>query len=222
MPYYAPIILAKVLTTIDHLSGGRLDAGLGEGWLQPEFDAVGTSLARRGARADDFIRCLQAIWTEDVVDYEGPFYRVPRARVDPKPVQRPHPPLLLGGTAEPALRRAGRVAAGWISSSRADLSRIGQSVAIVRDAARQAGRDPARLRFVCRGAVKVRPAGQPDRAPLSGSLAEIRGDLDSLAAQGVTEVFVDLNFDPEIGSPTADPHASMQRAHQVLEALAPG
>ncbi|MFN2503339.1 MAG: TIGR03619 family F420-dependent LLM class oxidoreductase [Acidimicrobiales bacterium] len=219
MPYYSPLVLAKLLTTIDHLSGGRLDAGLGLGWSPPEFAAVGVPTARRGARAEDYIRCLKAIWTDEIVEYDGDFYRVPRSRVDPKPVQKPHPPLLLGGTAEVALRRVGRVAAGWISSSRADLSTIDESVAVIRTEAVRAGRDPDDLRFICRGVVKVRTG---ERGPLVGSLKEIGADLGDLAAKGITETFIDLNFDPEIGSPDADPAVSIRRAHEVLEALAPG
>ena len=218
LPYYAPIVLAKLLTTIDQVSDGRLDAGLGIGWLPQELEAVDVPSARRGARAEDFLRCLRAIWTDEVVEYEGDFYRVPRSRVEPRPVQKPHPPLLLGGTAEVALRRAGRVAAGWISSSRADLNRIDESVAIIRNAAIDAGRAPDELRFICRGVVKVR---EKERAPLVGSLEEIRADLDDLASKGITETFIDLNFDPQIGSPDADPAASMRHAHEVLEALAP-
>ena len=219
MPYYAPIVLAKLLTTIDHQSAGRLDVGLGIGWSPDEFAAVGTPYDRRGARAEDYLRCLNAIWTDDVVDYEGDFYRVPRSRVDPKPLQRPHPPVLMGGAAAPALRRAGRLADGWISSSQADLAHIDDSIRTVCDAARDAGRDPHRLRFVCRGVVKVRTG---ERGPLTGSFDDIRADLADLAAKNVTETFVDLNFDPEIGSPDADPAASMRHAHEVLEALAPG
>ncbi|HWC10005.1 MAG TPA: TIGR03619 family F420-dependent LLM class oxidoreductase, partial [Acidimicrobiales bacterium] len=218
MPYYAPLVLAKLLTTLDHVSGGRLDAGLGIGWLPPELQAAGARPERRGARADEYLRCLGAIWTQDVVEHEGDFYRVPRAGVDPKPVQRPHPPLLLGATADPALRRAGRLADGWISGSRTDLTRIDEPIATVRAAARDAGRDPDGLRFVCRGVVKL---GRP-RAPLAGSFDDIRADLAELAGKGVTETFVDLNFDPEIGSPHADPAAAMRRAEEVLEALAPG
>jgi len=219
MPYYAPVVLAKLLTTIDHLSGGRLDVGLGIGWLRQEMEAVGVSTAQRGRRADDYLRCLRAVWTDEIVEYEGDFYRVARSRMDPKPFQQPHPPLLLGGGADAALRRAGRAAAGWISSSQADLSRIDESIATVRGAAVDAGRDPDDLRFVCRGVVKVRTG---ERAPLVGSLDDIRADLGDLATKGVTETFVDLNFDPEIGSPEADSEASMRRAEEILVALAPG
>jgi len=218
-PYYSPILLAKMLTTIDHLSDGRVDLGLGIGWSPEEFAAVGAPYDQRGARAEDFLRALEAIWTDDVVDYHGEYYRVPRSRVDPKPRQVPHPPILMGGAAPAALRRAGRLTGGWISSSQADLSRIDESIAIVQEAAVQAERDPAALRFVCRGVVKVR-AGE--RGPLTGSLDEIRADLDDLAAKGMTETFVDLNFDPQIGSPEADPVEAMRHAHTVLEALAPG
>ena len=129
--------------------------------------------------------------------------------------------MLLGGAAPAALRRAGRLSQGWISSSGADLSNIGSQIAIVRDAATAAGRDADAMRFVCRGVVRVRPGGADQRRPLTGSFEEIRADLAELADQGVTEVFVDLNFDREIGSPDADPDASMRRAHEVLDALAP-
>ena len=218
MPFYAPIVLAKSITTIDHLSGGRVDVGLGHGSVPEELEAVGAAPSRRGARAEDYLRCLRAVWTEDVVDYRGEFHRVPRSRVDPRPVQQPHPPVLLGGMAPAALRRAGRLAAGWISSSRADLKRIGQSVEMVREAAAASGRDPDELRFVCRGVVKVRSR---ERAPLTGSLDQIRSDLDDLSDQGITDTFIDLNFDPEIVSPDAPPDASRRRASEVLEALAP-
>lgn len=219
MPYYAPIVLAKMLTTLDHVAAGRLDAGLGIGWLAPELEAAGTTTAQRGARAEDYLRCLRSIWTDDIVDYRGDFYRVPRCRVDPKPLQQPHPPILLGGGADASLQRAGRMADGWISSSRADLAGIATPIATVRLGAVEAGRDPDSLRFICRGVVKVR-AGE--RGPLVGSLDDIRSDLADLAAKGVTETFVDLNFDPEIGSPDADAGESMRRAEEVLEALAPG
>lgn len=221
MPFFSPALLAKQLTTLDTVSAGRLDVGLGLGWSHEEFAASGVPYARRGARSEEFIQALRTLWTEEVAEFHGRFYDFPAARMDPRPVQRPHPPILIGGHAEPALRRAGRMAEGWVSSSGADLTTVGESIEVVRAAAREAGRDPAALRFVCRGSVRLRAAGREGRRPLTGSLEEIRGDLAVIAAQGVTETFVDLNFDPQIGSPDADPGAAMARAEDLLTALAP-
>ncbi|MHB8451536.1 MAG: TIGR03619 family F420-dependent LLM class oxidoreductase [Mycobacteriales bacterium] len=219
MPFVTPIYLAKQAATLDELSGGRLDLGLGLGWAPEEFQASGVDLAHRGRRAEEFLDCLFAIWAGE--EFAGEFYTMPAARCDPPPVQRPHPPVLLGGMAEVALRRAGRLADGWVSSSRADLTAIGGQIDVVREAAREAGRDPAALRFVVRGVVALGPAGGADRAPLSGSAEEIRRDLAALAAHGVTEVFLDLNFNPRVGSPDADPAASVRHAEEVLETFAP-
>jgi probable F420-dependent oxidoreductase len=224
LPFVSPALLAKQSTTVDILAGGRLDLGLGLGWADEEFLASGVSKQRQGRRADEFIAVLKALWTDEVVSHEGSFYRVPAARMDPKPVQRPHPPILLGGTAAPALRRAGRLTDGWVSSSRADLDRIGESIEIVRTAATEAGRDPAALRFVCRGVVRVGPdadLAETPRRRLTGTIEQIASDLEPIAAQGITELFVDLNFDPRIGSPDADANESSRRADEVLEALAP-
>jgi probable F420-dependent oxidoreductase len=221
IPFFAPAVLANQLTTLDVLSRGRLDVGLGIGWSRQEYAAVGVAYRRRGARAEEFIAALRALWTEEVVEFHGELYEIPRSRVEPKPVQRPHPPLLLGGAAEAALRRAGRLADGWTSSSGADLSHIGDSIEIVRQAAREAGRDPAALRIVSRGPLRVRPAGDPARPPLTGSFDEIRRDLDDLREQGVTEVFLDMNYDPEIVSPATGPAEALRRAETALEKLAP-
>jgi probable F420-dependent oxidoreductase len=221
MPFFAPPVLAKQLTTLDILSGGRLDAGLGIGWMPEEYTATGAPHRRRGARAEEFIAALRALWTQEVVEFHGEFYDIPRSRVEPKPVQRPHPPILLGGIAEAALRRAGRIADGWLSSSGADLKHLGDSIEVVRQAAREAGRDPAALRFVCRGPLRVRPAGDPARQPLTGSFDEIRADLDELREQGVTEVFLDMNYDVEVVARGVDPAAALRRGETALETLAP-
>jgi probable F420-dependent oxidoreductase len=220
LPFYAPLVLAKMLTSIDVLSDGRLDAGLGLGWSADEFAAAGVPMDRRGPRAEDFIAALRAIWTTDPVEHHGEFYDVPRGRVDPRPVQQPHPPILLGGSAEPALRRAGRLAQGWISSSRFPAAQVPDAVRTIREAARQAGRDDGDIRVIIRGSVRVR-AHDGEQA-LTGTVDKIKRDIDDYAAAGATELFVDLNFDEEIGSPAADPAVSMQRAHEALEAFAPG
>lgn len=217
-PFHPVVLLAKTAATIDRLSGGRLDLGLGLGWMPDEFTATGTSMEARGARLVETIAALDAIWAGGVVSFEGPTTSIPAAVIEPTPVQRPRPPLLLGGSAPAALRRAGRLADGWVSASTADLVTLREPIGLVRRAAEEAGRDPDALRFVCRGVVKVRDG---ERAPLTGTLTQIRGDLERIADQGMGETFLDLNFDPEIGDPAADPLRSMERAREVLEALAP-
>jgi len=219
LPFYAPIVLAKALTSIDVLSGGRLDAGLGLGWSADEFTAAGAPMERRGARAEEFIACLQAIWTQDPVEFEGDFYRVPRSYVDPKPVQRPHPPILLGGSAETALARAGRLAAGWVSASRFAAAQVPAAVESVKTAARNAGRDPDSLRIIIRASVRVRDRDEDQQ--FTGTVDKIKKDFADYAAAGATELFVDLNFDEQIGSPDVDAVDSMRRAHEALETFAP-
>ena len=199
-PFTAPALLAKAMTSLDVLSGGRLTVGLGSGWLPQEYVAAGVPFERRGARMEEYLRCLQALWTEDPVEFAGEFYTVPRSHVGPPPVQRPHPPILLGGTAPQALRRAGRLAQGWIAGSRHDLTRIGADIATVRDGAREAGRDPQALRIL----VRLIPRGTREH---------VLDDLTALRAQGVTEVFLDLNLSPR---------ADLAYAERVLDAFAPG
>jgi probable F420-dependent oxidoreductase len=223
-PFYAPIVLSKALTTVDIVSDGRLDVGLGLGWSDLEFEAAGVSRERRGARVEEFVACLRALWTESEVEFHGEFYTVPRSRVDPKPRQAPGPPILMGGAVEAALRRVGRIGDGWISSSREDLTTIASAIGVVREAAVAAGRDPDELRVVVRGVIQLldeAPAAGTDvRTPLHGDADQIRADLDQLAAQGVTEVFLDLNWDPET-SADPDPERALRRAQQVMETFAP-
>jgi probable F420-dependent oxidoreductase len=220
-PFSSPALLAKSLTSLDVVSGGRLDAGLGIGWSSDEYAAAGVPFERRGARMDEYLRCLHAIWTQDPVEFRGEFYTVPPSRIAPAPVQVPHPPLLLGGTAAPALRRAGALAQGWISSSRQDLTAIGESVAVVQAGAREAGRDPDRVRVVVRGLVDLVDEERDERRPLHGTREQVLDDLRDLAAKGVTEVFLDLNFSPRVGSPDVDAAEATAYAERVLEAFSP-
>lgn len=221
-PFTAPALLAKSMTSLDVLTGGRLTVGLGIGWLPHEYAAAGVPFARRGARMEEYLRCLQALWTQDPVEFAGEFYAVPSSHTGLRPVQRPHPPVLLGGTAVPALRRAGRLAQGWISSSRQDLTRIRDSVEVVRAGAREAGRDAAAVRIVVRGLVDLVDADPGrERRPLQGTREQVLDDLAALRTEGATEVFLDLNFSPRVGSPEADAREAVAYAENVLDAFAP-
>jgi alkanesulfonate monooxygenase SsuD/methylene tetrahydromethanopterin reductase-like flavin-dependent oxidoreductase (luciferase family) len=208
---------------VDVLCRGRLDVGLGSGWAPHEFAAVGATFARRGAQTAEYVAALRALWADDPVEFHGEFTDVPPARMLPKPVQRPAPPILLGGSADVALRRVGRIADGWISASRHDLRSISEAVGTIHAAAEEAGRDPAALRMVVRGVVELGEDIRDDagRRPLSGSAEAIRDDLGRLHEAGITEVFLDLNFIPRVGSPDVDPISADAHAHEVLEAFAP-
>jgi probable F420-dependent oxidoreductase len=220
MPFYAPAMLAKQLIQLDIVSGGRIDIGLGAGWSEEEYRTIGIPMERRVGRMVEYLAVLRQIWQNDVSEFKGEFTEMPRSLVMPRPVQ-PRLPVLLGGTAPGALRRAGRISDGWVSPSFADLEQMGEAIRVVRQSAADAGRDPGQVRIVCRGSTSVRPAGAAGRVPLSGSLAEIRSDFARLQERGVTELFIDLNFDEEICSPDADPEQSMDRAEEALIALAP-
>jgi probable F420-dependent oxidoreductase len=218
LPFVPPAYLAKQAATLDVLSNGRLDLGLGVGWSPAEFTASGASTARRGPRTVEYVQVLRTLWADEVSGFEGEFYTIPPSRMLPKPVQRPGPPLILGGGVPAALQRAGRIADGWISSSGADLTRLADDIALVREGAEEAGKDPAAVRVIVRGVVRV--DGPADRL-LSGSYDKIREDAAWLAEQGVTELFYDLNYDRAIGSPDADPAAGVDRALKTIHALRP-
>jgi probable F420-dependent oxidoreductase len=221
-PYISPAYLAKQAATVDVLSGGRLDLGIGIGWLPEEFTATGASMEQRGLRTEEYLAAMRALWADGISEFHGKFYEIPPGRQDPSPVRRPGPPVLLGGMSRRAMERAGRIADGWVTASSADLSTMAESARIVQEAAAAAGRGPVRI--VCRGVVragKEATAPSGDRMLLSGSYAQIREDTAWLESCGVTEVFYDLNWDPEVGNPSADEGAAVLRAAEIVEALAP-
>lgn len=108
LPQRNPALTAKQAADVDVLSGGRLDFGIGVGWLAEEFAAIGETFARRGARADDYIRMMKSLWQQDESHYDGEFVTLPASYQYPKPVQKPHPPLYFGGESTATLRRVAR------------------------------------------------------------------------------------------------------------------
>jgi len=219
LPYLSPVYLAKQVSTLDVLSGGRFDLGLGTGWSEPEFLATGSDPKPRGARTEEYLAVLLELFSGEEVSFAGRFHQVPPSRMLPAPVQPGGPPVLLGGTAEAALRRAGRIAAGWVSSSRTSLAEFERGARIVREAAEDAGRDPATLRIVVRGVVL---AGRRDESvSLSGDWDEIRAGAERYAEAGATELFYDPNWDPRIGDPEADPRTAARLGAEILAGLAP-
>jgi probable F420-dependent oxidoreductase len=217
LPFVSPVVLAKQVATLDVLSDGRVDLGLGAGWSRDEFTATGASSERRAARTREYVAVLRALWSGQA-SFDGEFYTVPPSRMEPRPVQRPGVPILLGGAVPAAIRRAGEIADGWVSRSATNLSDISSDIALVREGAESSGR--ASPRIVCRGVLKVTDLelDADGRAPLSGTYEQIREGAAWLGTQGVTEVFYDLNWDPLI---TLEPAAARDRALKILHNLAP-
>jgi probable F420-dependent oxidoreductase len=190
LPYRNPVLTAKVVTTIDHVSGGRLDLGIGVGWMREEFEALGYDYyERRGAVTDEQIAVLKTLWTEDVPRFEGAFYRFGPVGALPKPVQKPHPPLWIGGHTRVALRRVARLGDGWLpigARPPANLppEEVAAGIARIRDEARQLGRDADAIRVTFSTTPSLgRADGQ--RRPFQGSPDEIARDIQQYRQAGV-------------------------------------
>ena len=113
VPQRSPVYTAKQVADVDFLSGGRLDFGVGIGWLREEFAALGVPWERRGERTAEYVRVMKALWCEEVSEYRGELYDLPPCVQNPKPVQKPHPPILFGGESDAALRRVAQLGQGW-------------------------------------------------------------------------------------------------------------
>jgi probable F420-dependent oxidoreductase len=113
LPLRDPIVTARQVLTIDYLSQGRMLFGIGVGWLAEEFAIVDQDFRSRGARTDEIIRILKALWTEPQIEFRGKHYSFGPVTFEPKPVSRPHPPIIVGGSTDAALRRAARLGDGW-------------------------------------------------------------------------------------------------------------
>jgi probable F420-dependent oxidoreductase len=134
LPQRNPVYAAKEVATLDWLSNGRVDFGIGVGWLKEEFEVVNVPWERRGARTDEYLEVMKALWCEDPSSYQGEIYTLPPCNMHPKPLQAPHPPLHMGGESDAALRRVARTGQGWFTFNRlpADipegLERLGRAL----------------------------------------------------------------------------------------------
>ena len=213
MPYYNPVMLARRLTTLDVLSGGRLRLGLGLGWSKDEFDAVGASMKQRGRRADEFLSVLKAIWTTDPVEFQGEFYQVPKSVILPKPVQKPHPPIYLAAFNPAGLKRTATMANGWLPAG-LPPDAMKQMIAGLSDMAQQAGRDPNELEVVVRANILVTDEGLgEDRWIFTGSSEQIKSDIAATREVGVAEI----HFDPSVSPDGVSVEGFLSRMEQMRE-----
>ena len=142
LPQRHPTLVAKQVSTLDTLSGGRVRLGVGVGWQESEYEALGEDFRTRGARMDEAIRLLRACWGDAQVDFEGKHYRVTAMAMEPKPPQGRRIPIWIGGMSEPAWRRVGQLGDGWLASRVTDAASARRALESIRRHAAAAGRDP--------------------------------------------------------------------------------
>jgi probable F420-dependent oxidoreductase len=182
--FQSPVVLAKRMATLDRLSGGRLLAGIGQGWMPEEFDAVGVAMSRRGAGFEEHVAAMRACWGPDPIEHLGRHYRIPRSNIGPKPVNG-RVPLLIGGTTKPAVERAARLGDGF-AAVLLDWEALRAQMSWYRDAGGG-------------GLVVLRV--NPDRVdaaepgpPFTGPISSLVDDLARAGSAGVDVVVWDLNM----------------------------
>ena len=209
VPHRPAVLTAKILSTIDTLSGGRLTLGIGAGWMREEFEAIGApDFDARGAVTDEYLRAIVELWTNPAPKFEGKHVRFSDVVFEPKPVQKPHPPIWIGGESGPALRRTARIGDAWYpigtnpQNPLDSLARFKTQVARLRKMTAEAGRDPKAVGLTFRvqtyGENVPPQAGDGEHRLFAGPPAVVAADIRALRDMGVGSL--DLNF----GGRTAD------------------
>ena len=195
IPMRNPIVTAKQLASLDVLSNGRLILGVGAGWMEEEFEMLGTPFKQRGARLDEYIQLFKVLWTEENPSFHGKFWQIEEVGFAPKPIQRPHPPIWVGGHSAPALRRAGRMADGWHAVG-IEPDTLREQFQEVQRHAQEAGRDPASVSLSVRTRVSLNDPPQAIE------------QLQRYREVGVTHVVLEIFT------------AELERARSLMEVLA--
>ncbi|MPZ08395.1 MAG: TIGR03619 family F420-dependent LLM class oxidoreductase [Nitrososphaeraceae archaeon] len=185
-----PIVLSKRITTLDILSDGRVIAGLGIGWSKDEYEVSGIPYKDRGTRADEYLQVLKKIWTDAVVEFKGQFYNIPASKIGPKPVQKPHPPILLGGFSPKTFSRIVNYANGWIGvAGFGPLEQLEQAINGLKESARKADKDPSKISIYMGSYPNVleSPSNQI-RTPMTGTIEQIGSDIEQIKAMGTDHI----------------------------------
>lgn len=203
MFFYTPIMLAKRFVTLDLLSQGRSICGLGIGWSKDEYQASNVPFKDRGTRADEFIQALKKIWTDDVVEFKGKYYNIPASKIGPKPIQKPHAPIYLGGFSPNMFSRIVKYDInGWLGVVGGPLEYIENSIKTIKEQANKANKDPDNFRIIMLTYPNIAESQSSsnnkdkDRFPLSGGVDEIRIDIQRIKDMGVDHIIFGYNFSP--------------------------
>ncbi len=172
LPMRQPVLHAKIMATIDHLSGGRFVLGAGVGWWKQEFEVLSVPFERRGKRMDECLRLVRALWTEEFVNFRGEFYQAVDWTCNPKPVRPGGIPIWLGGESRNQLERVGKYADGWHATAK-PLPTLRDDFEVAREAATRAGRDPSKLTLSIEGAGTLAPESFDRVAERLGRLKEL-------------------------------------------------
>jgi probable F420-dependent oxidoreductase len=200
LPYRNPVLTAKMVASLDVLSGGRVTLGVGVGWLKEEFEALGSpDFERRGAVTDEWIAIFKQLWSQSPASFTGEFYQYADIRAEPFPLQKPHPPIWVGGHSRPALRRAAKHGDGWhpvgaIAASPLPPHEMQAHLETLKRLTDVEGRDFSALTISYKA--PLYDAAVPDRdgsrRSFSGSPDDIAGDISRFAAIGVHELIFDF------------------------------
>ncbi len=193
MFFQNPVILAKRFATLDILSDGRTISGLGIGWSKDEYEVSGVPYKDKGSRADEFLQVLRKIWTDDVVEFKGQFYNIPASKIGPKPLQKPHPPILLGGFSPKTFSRIVNYANGWIGvAGFGPLKQLEQVINGLRESARKVDKDPSNIGIYLGSYPDVLESPVPsneERSPMTGTIDQIGSDIEQIKAMGTNHIF---------------------------------
>ena len=202
VPHRNPLLTAKMLSTFDMLSKGRLVLGVGAGWMREEFEAIGLPpFEERGDVTDEYIRVFKELWTSEAPSFNGKYASFSNITFLPKPVQKPHPPIWIGGESPRALRRAAELGNGWSpigSNPQFPLYRPEQLQAAIgrlAERCRRAGRDPSEVEIAYRShqyRLDDVPNTSSDRLPFTGSAEQIAGDVHQYEEMGVSTLNLDF------------------------------
>lgn len=193
MLFESPVLLAKRLATLDILSDGRTIAGLGIGWSKDEYEVSGVPYKDKGTRADEFIQALKKIWTDEIVEFKGQFYNIPASKIGPKPLQKPHPLILLGGFSPKTYSRIVNYANGWIGvAGFGPLEQLEQVINGLKENARKLDKDPSKIDIYIGSYPNVLEspvASDKTRSPMTGTIEQIGSDVEQIKAMGTNHIF---------------------------------